>query len=335
MSRLALLEKIDVSLKAQAWQDQGTVVAISGGPDSVALFLGLREVRPDARLILAHLNHGLRGPDSDADETFVAQLYETCAKSGPLELRRHRIDVAAQATAEHGNLEAVARRVRYEWLQSVAMETGCRWLVTGHTADDQAETVLHRIVRGSGLRGLRGIAPRKPLSSALTLLRPMLAVTRSEVLEFLQVRQQNFRLDRSNLDLAHTRNRIRHELLPLLASQYNPDIARLLGQLASQAEESFAQTEARAEELLRQAELPRAGSLLIFNRAALAGAPRHLVCEMFRLVWQREQYSENDMTFEAWGRMAAIAQGEQTAVDLPGGIRLSAVRGVVQLGPPS
>jgi tRNA(Ile)-lysidine synthase len=324
-----LLRKLDSFLKSHAWDGAATVVAISGGPDSVALFRAVHELYPDVRLVLAHLNHRLRGAESDADEAFVVRLHEAHAAAG---LRRHSIDVAAAAKAEADNLEAVARRLRYEWLQQVAAETQCRWLMTGHNADDQAETVLHRLLRGSGLRGLRGIAPRKPLSSALTLLRPLLMVTRAEILEYLAARQQDYCTDRTNLDPAFTRNRIRHELLPLLASQYNPDIARLLGQLAAQAEETYAATEQHAQELLTSAERPRAGTLLIFDRAALTEASRDLMRELFRLVWQREGWPENDMTFDAWDRIAGVVHGEAAAVDLPGGISIRALPRVVQLG---
>jgi tRNA(Ile)-lysidine synthase len=330
---LPLLHKLDSFLQSQHWDGGDTVVAISGGPDSVALFLALHERRPRTRLVLAHLNHRLRGAESDADEAFVVRLHEKHAHSGVIELRRHQIDVAARTADEAGNMEAVARRLRYAWLEQIAEETQCRWLVTGHNADDQAETVLHRLLRGSGLRGLRGIAPRKRINPNLTLLRPLLGVTRAEILDYLHARDQDYCLDRTNLDRSFTRNRIRHEVLPLLASQYNPDIARLLGQLAMQAEETFARTEALASELLNRAERPRAGALLILDCDMLSAAPRDLLREVFRLVWLREGWPENDMTFDAWDRLAAVACGEGGAADLPGGIHIRVSRRVVQLGP--
>lgn len=330
---LPLLQKVKSFLHSQAWDGGDTVIALSGGPDSVALFHALHELHPQTRLVLAHLNHRLRGTESDADEAFVIRLHEQHAHTGVIELRRHPIDVAAQTAEESGNLEAVARRLRYAWLTQVAQETQCRWLVTGHNADDQAETVLHRLLRGSGLRGLRGIAPRKSLHPNLTLLRPLLAVTRGEIIEYLDARNQNYCVDRTNLDRSFTRNRIRHELLPLLASQYNPDIARLLGQVAMQAEETFARTEPVAAELLGRAERARASALLIFDRNTLAAAPRDLVREMFRLVWVREGWPESDMTFDAWERLAAVALGESGAADLPAGIHIRVSRRVVQLGP--
>src|SRR5436189_3233901 len=128
-----------------------------------------------------------------------------------------RIDVRSQARRERANLEAVGRRVRYDFLASVARETGAAWVATGHTADDQAETVLHRLLRGTGLKGLAGIPARRALAPGVDVVRPLLKVRRAEVLAFLQETGQRFRQDTSNVDPRFTRNRIRHELLPSLA----------------------------------------------------------------------------------------------------------------------
>jgi tRNA(Ile)-lysidine synthase len=316
------------------------VAAVSGGPDSVALLRALVAVRGDhaaGPLVVAHLNHQLRGPESDADEAFVCTLHAELAAGGApgLELRCHRVDVAALAAAEGANVEAVARRVRYDWLAQTAAEAGVPWVATGHTADDQAETVLHRLLRGTGLRGLRGIAAQRPLRPGVELLRPLLRITRAEVLAYLNVAQQPYRQDSSNLDLDYTRNRIRHKLLPHLAERYNPGIVEILGRLAEQAEEAYREIESQAAALLAAAELPRAGPLLIFDRARLAESPRPLVREALRLAWEREGWPQSAMTFDHWDRLAAVACGESGAVDLPGGIRARYRGRVVQLGPDS
>src|SRR5260370_24062661 len=147
----------------------GMVVAVSGGPDSVALLRALLSIcRPNAgeRMIVAHLNHRLRGEESDGDAAFVRELHARLAATHPhVELRIDAMNVAELAQAERGNLEAVARRLRYNWLANVAQEAGARWGTTGHTADDQAETVLHRLWQGPGGRGLRGSAAPRPLTS--------------------------------------------------------------------------------------------------------------------------------------------------------------------------
>jgi tRNA(Ile)-lysidine synthase len=315
------------------------VVAVSGGPDSVALLLALVKLRgpaPAGPLVIAHFNHQLRGAESDADEAFVRGLYESLLAQGTpgLDLRCDRSDLRAEATNQGANLEDLGRLVRYVGLQEVALDASLAWVATGHTANDQAETVLHRLLRGAGLKGLRGIAARRPVfvSSSIRLVRPLLAVTRSDVLAYLERERQPFRQDSSNLDLDYTRNRIRHELLPDLAERYNPAIVQVLGRLAAQAEEVYQHEEEAARALLAAAERPRAGSVLIFDRRSLAAAPRHRVREAFRLAWDRQGWPLGGMGFDDWERLAGQVHGRPLAPDQPGGVRARALPNVVQLG---
>jgi tRNA(Ile)-lysidine synthase len=310
------------------------VVALSGGPDSVALFLALREVIPGP-LVLAHLNHQLRGADSDADEAFVRDLHGAWRAAGDQKLTLHceRREVALLARSRGENLESAARRIRYGWLLEVAQEHGCPWVATGHTADDQAETVLHRLLRGTGLKGLRGIAPRRPLAPEVEVVRPLLRVRRAEVLAFLVARGQAFRQDSSNTDLRFTRNRLRHELLPHLAARYNPAVVEVLCRLAEQAEDTYQAEETAARALWAAAELPRAGPLLVFDRQRLAAEPRHRIREVFRLAWAREGWPLGGMGFADWERLTAVALGEMPRVDLPGKVRACCRPRVVQVGP--
>jgi tRNA(Ile)-lysidine synthase len=306
----------------------GLVVAVSGGPDSVALLLALWQVRGLGPLVAAHLNHLLRGEESDADEAFVRALCERLA----LVCRCERLDVLAAAGSEGGNLEGVARRLRYDWLARVAQDAGARWVATGHTADDQAETVLHRLLRGTGLKGLRGIAARRDLAPGVALVRPLLRATRADVIAYLNEIGQPYRQDSTNLDPAFTRNRLRHDLLPRIAAEYNPEIVACLGRLAEQAEEIFATEEEEVRSLLAAAELPRAGPLLVFDRRRLTVAPRQRVREVFRLLWEREGWPMGEMGFDAWERVASVALGEAASADLPGGVTIRHHGQVVQLG---
>src|SRR5262249_19663731 len=137
-------------------------------------------------------------------------------------------------------LEAAARDARYHFLRSTAERLGARYVATGHTADDQVETILHHILRGSGLAGLAGVPRLRSPSAAVTLIRPLLTIERTEVEDYLRQLGQDYRCDASNLSTEHTRNRIRHELLPLLADRFNPhvrDALRRLGTLAGEAQE--------------------------------------------------------------------------------------------------
>jgi tRNA(Ile)-lysidine synthase len=292
-------------------------------------------VRSDQPLVLAHLNHQLRGQESMDDEQFVQQLHQSlsCNQSDILQVRTARRDVAALATATGMNVEATARRCRYDWLVQVASEAGAVWLATGHTADDQAETVVHRLLRGTGIRGLRGIAPRWLIRPEVTVIRPLLRVTRDEVQEFLVELKQPFREDASNLDLKYTRNRIRHGLLPLLAEQYNPAIRSLLGRLAAQSNELFDDLQLRAVDLLSAAERPAAGTLRILDRQQLAKAAPLLAREALRQLWEHAGWPLGAMTFEKWDRLLAVCRADLPAVDLPGGIRARLRETVVQIGP--
>jgi tRNA(Ile)-lysidine synthase len=310
-----------------SWTEVGAgqgavVVAVSGGPDSLALLRALLTLAASP-VVVAHLNHLLRGEESDADEAFVREVHRALVAAGrpSLVLRCERLDVAAAARAEGDNLENAARRLRYGWLASVARESGARWVATGHTADDQAETVLHRLLRGTGLKGLCGIPGRRELAPGVELVRPLLAVTRAEVVAFLAEEGQSFRDDRSNSDLRFTRNRLRHELLPHLAEHYNPAVGSVLCRLTRQAGEVYADLETQAHALLAAVELPRTRTGLVFDRQKLAAAPRFLVREALRLAWEREEWAEGEMTSEDWDRAAAVAFGETAAVDLPGGFR--------------
>ncbi len=322
----------------QALEDggRGLVVAISGGPDSMALLRAAIEARPThtaTPIVLAHLNHQLRGAESDADEAFVAELHDRLVAEGVvgLALRTQRCEVHAKAAAEGANLEALARRERYRFLAEVAREHAIRWVATGHTANDQAETVLHRLLRGTGVQGLRGIARRRPLEAGVSLVRPLLRLRREDILAALEEWDQPYQLDRSNAELRLTRNRIRHELLPHLAQHYNPAIVSVLSRLAEQAEEAHQEEQNALHHLLREAERPRAGTLLVFDAERLQAAPRRLVRGLFRLVWAREGWPVGRMGYTAWERLTALVFDALPAVDLPGKIQARRLGRVVQV----
>lgn len=326
------------SAVAHAWRSPGDpppglLVAVSGGPDSVALVHALAAVRPDPAipLVLAHLNHQLRGADSDADAAFVRHLADTLPGVG---LECDRIDVRGIANAEGGNLEAVARRERYRWLTERARARGLAFVATGHTASDQAETVLHRLLRGTGLDGLRGIACRRLLGDGIELIRPLLTVSRDEVLAYLTAVGQPARHDASNDDRRLMRNRIRHELLPLLARDYNPRVAEALVRLAGQADEAYRAEEDAALRLLAAAERPRAGTLIVLDAATLAAAPPPQVRAAVRQLWRREGWPIGEMGHADYARVAALASGTG-AHDLPGGVRARRRGRVLQIGPVS
>jgi tRNA(Ile)-lysidine synthase len=193
-------------------------------------------------------------------------------------------------------------------LQSTAERLGARYVVTAHTADDQAETILHRILRGTGVAGLAGMQRARSLGLAVTLIRPLLDVRRADILAYLSELQQRFQDDASNSDLGFTRNRIRHELLPRLAADYNPDVVAALlrlGQIARDAQQHIA---AAVEQLLSRAVSPPdpAGDRSTIDCRELAQANRHLVRELFVAIWREYGWPQQNMGFAEWDALAAM-----------------------------
>ena len=216
-------------------------VAVSGGADSVALVLLLLELREKLGVVLSvvHFNHKLRGKVSDADEKFVAKL---AAKHG-LEFHSASVYVAQKAKKERSNLEDAARRARYDYFRSLVESGVCGRIAVAHTADDQAETVLAHLLRGTGLAGLGGIHP-----VAGPIIRPLLGIRRSELRRLLLVRKQTWREDATNRDTKRMRARIRKKLLPLLEQQFQTAIVEHLVTLAELAREDERFLDALAEE---------------------------------------------------------------------------------------
>jgi len=233
-------------------------VAVSGGPDSVCLLHVLLELAPslEVSLAVAHLNHQLRGAESDADESFVAQL----AFNLGLPFYRASVDL----TAGNDNLEQAGRRARRAFFAQLAADR----VALGHTRDDQAETVLFRLLRGSGLRGLAGIHP----VTASGYVRPLIEVTRAEVVAFLRARNLPWREDSSNLDPRFARNRIRASLLPQLAREWNPRIAESLAHLAQLAQDEESWWRTHLDQIAPSILVARAGGVEL-PASALAQLP--------------------------------------------------------------
>ena len=178
-------------------------------------------------------NHQLRGGESEADEQFVSTL----ARELGLQFECDRLEAATIKTCSDG-IEQAARSQRYLFLTNAAEKFGARYVACAHTADDQIETILHRMIRGTGIAGLAGIPRSRLLSPAVTLIRPLLEVRRTELVDYLALLGQPYREDSSNQDRRFTRNRIRHDLLPHLAEHYNPAVGEALRRLARLAGES-------------------------------------------------------------------------------------------------
>ncbi|HTW46288.1 MAG TPA: tRNA lysidine(34) synthetase TilS [Acidobacteriaceae bacterium] len=219
-------------------------VAVSGGADSVALLRTVVDAAPEIGLVVsaAHMHHGIRGAEADADAEFVAEL---AAELG-LVLHRKDVDAVTEAREQRETLEEAGRRLRYEWFRELLEAGLVDAVATAHTLDDQAETVLHRLLRGAWTEGLSGIYPLLKERRGV-IVRPFLGVRRSEIEAWLSELGQSWKEDATNADMSYTRNRLRRELLPALGA-FNPQICAQLANLA---------TLARDEEAYWQGELMR------------------------------------------------------------------------------
>ncbi|HEX3893606.1 MAG TPA: tRNA lysidine(34) synthetase TilS [Terracidiphilus sp.] len=221
-------------------------VGLSGGADSVALLCALAEQSRELGLVLhaAHLHHGLRGEEADADLEFARSL----AQRLEIPIHSAHVDTATEAKTRGESIEEAARRLRYQWFRDLLSEREPHAVIdavaTGHTLDDQAETVLAKFLRGAWTEGLSGIYPTLEMAGGGRIIRPLLTATHAEIEAWLRVRNQPWREDSSNRDIAFTRNRIRHELLPQLET-WNPRLREHLAHMAALArdEEAWAQVE--------------------------------------------------------------------------------------------
>ncbi len=314
------------------WPARGErlVIGISGGPDSTALAFLLDELNTTQnrgwRLHLAHLNHGLRGADSDRDARFVADLTERHGWEVTIDQR----PVRERAKQSGGTLEETARNERYDFFERVLKNHNAPVIATAHHADDNVETVLHRLIRGTGIRGLSGIPAVRPLryGQPHRLIRPLLNVRRADILAYLDQRGINFCHDHTNEVTEFTRNRIRNELIPTLEQDYNPAVADALLRLAEQARRlnEFVQQviDERFPTILlgeRDAEHP---TEITLNAAALLREPQALQTELIRRAIANLGVGEKKLTF---GHLLSILELAHKNVsgkrlELPGGLRV-------------
>jgi len=279
------------------------LVAVSGGPDSTALLVALAELAPERgwSLTAAYVDHGLRGAESAVDREVVARV----AAAGGVPLVERRLALAAGSA-----LEARARRARHRALVAMAGEVGASRIVLGHTADDQAETLLLRLLRGAGRGGLAGMRPARG-----RLLRPLLGATRADVRHFLADRGVACALDRSNADLRHARNRVRRLVLPLMAAEFNPGIVRGLAALAGRLRDEESILEALAAE--RAARLVDGARLDVAVGEEPAALGRRIVRRWL------EQGARRGVTAEQVERVLDLARGlRRGLVAIPGSVRV-------------
>lgn len=320
-----------VALVAEAWplgrwQGVGVVVGCSGGADSVGLLTSLCRLRepcvdptaipPRGFLVAAHFNHGLRADESDADEAFVRELAS-----------RHKIRFAAgRAEAPHHD-EATMRTERMRFLTDTAHEMGARYIALAHSADDNVETVLHHMMRGTGPAGLSGIGSPRSLDQDLVLVRPLLHIRRHLIRSGLESIGQPWREDPSNENTHYRRNWIRHQLIPLIQSEY-PSAVDAIGRAIDGQRDWRAMIDQLALEWLsthRQCDDP-----LALRRDPTAELS--IVIAAVQALWTERGWSRGEMTREHWLRIATTIQSQSLErYTLPGQIDVDALREDVEL----
>jgi tRNA(Ile)-lysidine synthase len=314
------------------------VVAVSGGADSVALLVGIAKLAAGRGspppLTVAHAVHDMR-PTAEHDAAVVSAL------AGRLGLPCRTGAIAVRATAHGGEgVEGLARRLRYRFLLDVARDANAASVAVAHTAADQAETILHRVARGTGLVGLAGMPARRRLGDGVELIRPLLEVPATGPRAFLAGQGVTWCEDETNVDRRFARNFLRHEILPRLAAGPYPSVQASLVRLGRQAAAAAAALEGVARGLLDGHTTKRADGAIVIDSSALAGCDPHLVAEMFAVLWRREGWPRRHMGQGHYARLAAlVCDRGRGRIDLPGGVRAMAMkvdgRRHVTVGPPA
>jgi tRNA(Ile)-lysidine synthase len=318
----------------EEWREVTVLVALSGGADSVALLRSMLATKRGGRgrICAAHFNHRLRA-ESDLDEEFVRGL----GAAADILCEIGRAEAAEIASAPGEGIEEAARRARYEFLAATAGRLGARFVATAHTADDQAETILHRILRGTGLAGLSGITRARRFGGC-TLIRPLLGFRRTEIERYLTDLGQAYREDVSNSDRRFTRNRIRHELLPRLAQEYNPQVMDAILRLGTLAGEAQTVVDQAIERLFeRQVRLENERSARI-DLMGLERTESYLLRELLMRVWRKQNWPLQAMGFAEWSLLAEMMRNNAAMLPkacerrvLPGAITAETTAGELRL----
>ncbi|WP_166510808.1 tRNA lysidine(34) synthetase TilS [Desulfallas thermosapovorans] len=302
------------------------VVGVSGGPDSMALLHILCRLRDTLKikLVVAHLNHCFRGAEADADARFVEDTARRLQLPAFVEAR----DVPAYIEGRGISPQVAAREVRYNFLDEVAVKTGASRVVLGHHADDQAETILLHILRGTGAGGLKGMLPVRDDF----YIRPLLAVRRRDIEEYCRRHNLPTRMDSSNMQAKYMRNRVRLELLPLLESKYNPNLVEALNRLGEICRDEDDYMEQQATEIFCRTRLLSGGNTLRLDMEGLTAVPRALLRRVIRRAWAEMCGDQAEISYRHIEQVLAIINGGGgfRQVNLPRGIACKKYYGVLE-----
>ena len=268
------------------------------------------------RYSLRHINHQLRGSESDGDEAFVIAQ----ADKLNLAVTTRRLDVRGFAHKNKLSIETAARKLRIESLLDIAKANNCRWVATAHQKDDNAETVIQRLARGTGFRGLGGIWPLRCFANGIGFVRPLLCVRRDEIVEYLRKRNLKWRVDRTNDDCSYRRNYIRHRLLPALQRQCKGSIVEQLFELAQSAQKFYSLVCSSVEKIWPELADCTADNVVLDLRSFLTQPPAAKV-EIVRRSLTHLGGGERDLTHQHYERILQLAQQNISGrkIELPDG----------------
>ena len=298
---------------------QKLLVAVSGGQDSVCLLHILVKLREelDISLYIAHLNHQLRGAEAEADAMYVSELARQLGIPAIMERR----DVKTYQVQRHISLEEAAREVRYTFLSQVAESIGADRVAVGHTIDDHIETILMHLIRGTGTRGLCGLQPKQSRNN-LTIIRPLLPISRQETADYCYHHQLEPRVDASNLSLSPLRNRIRHQLIPLLQS-YNPGVSEALLRTARIAGDDLAFLDKEVGQLWGEVAQEQENTIIL-DKGRFLGLPSALKRHLLRASIEKLLGNLMDIeTRHIQQIMDALTKPAGKRLSLPGGLIFS------------
>lgn len=323
-----LIRQMRETLPADAWPQNGhtLVIGVSGGSDSVALAHLLDRLNTAEccgwTLHVGHLDHGLRGAESVDDARFVADLAER--RGWPCTIEH--CDVRQRSTQDGRSVEDAARQARYTFFEQLLEDTGAHVVATAHTADDNAETILHRLLRGTGLRGLAGIPAMRPIGHGTLrrIIRPLLRASKAELVAALKAADLSYREDTSNALLEPTRNRIRRQLLPQLEADYNPQLKAALLRVGLQCRWWNEYLDGVLEKLFGDVALEVGRGHVVISAKALCKLPDIMRTEVIRRAVKVIGAHERRLTFQHYLTIAEFATRDVSGkqLELPDGLRV-------------
>ncbi len=322
MKKRNLIEQVLKTARSYEMLKAGDAVlaAVSGGPDSVFLvhaLSGLKNKLKLKKIVVCNLDHGLRGEDSKKDSIFAGKL----AKEMGFEFFHKSIDLK-NIKHKGTSTEEAAREERYKFFKEAAALSGADVIATGHTLDDQAETILMRFIKGSALKGIVGIAPVREFGG-LKVIRPLIELEKSEILNYLDTADIDYKIDKSNAEPIYFRNVVRSQILPFL-EKYNPKLKRSLFNLAEHLREDFDFIEQAKSKIMGGQ--PVSGARRVEIRLKdIAVQPGALQKEILRDLLEDAGGEVKRLSFRHWKEMESLIRHKSSgnSVDLPGGIRVT------------